>query len=124
MTYEYEPYDRRKLYNAVHSKGTYTFTLGTNDLEELGVIGVDDQAQIRDGGRFDLTPWRKNPPRRLLMNTTLSPREILHDASHVAGHLFLQLEPSGGPDGFGEISATYNPLETPTLRTVHVEPAA
>lgn len=122
MTYQYPTYDRQKLYNAVHGKDTYTFTLGTADLEDLGVKLPNDQAQIRDGGRFDLTPWRKNPPRPSLLNTGLTPREILLDASQVAGHLFLQLEPSGGPDGMGEISATYNPMETPTLRVVHVEP--
>ena len=72
--------------------------------------------------RAPKSPWRKNPPRRSLLDSGLTARGILHDASHVAGHLFLQLEPSGGPAGTGEISATYNPLETPMLRVVHVEP--
>ena len=122
MTYQYSTYDRQKLAEAVRLKGTYSFTLGTGEAEGLGVKLPNDQAQIRDGGRFDLTPWRKNPPRRSPLGSGLTARGILHDASHVAGHLFLQLEPSGGPAGTGEISATYNPMETPTLRVVHVEP--
>jgi hypothetical protein len=97
--------------------------LETGDAADLGVTHEDDVAQIRDGGRFDLTPWRKNPVKRLLMQSTLSPREILYDASHVAGHLYLQLDPGAGPAGAGEISATYNPLSTTTMRTVHVEPS-
>lgn len=122
MTYQYPTYDRAALDRAVASKGFYVFTLGTWDVTELGVFDEDDQAQIRDGGRFDLTPWRKAGPRRVLTPPTTA-RDILHDASHVAGHLYLQMEPGAGPHGAGEISAMYvhTTLSTTATRSVHVE---
>lgn len=121
MTYQYPNYDREELERAVANKGHYVFTLATADVTELGVFNEDDQAQIRDGGRFDLTPWRKSGPRRVLTAPSTA-RDILHDASHIAGHLYLQMEPGAGETGSGEISAMYSPLTTTTPRTVVVEP--
>jgi len=123
MTYQYPAYDRQQLENAVRTKTQYVFTLATGDVMDLGVTHEDDQAQIRDGGRFDLTPWRKNGPRSLLQAPPTTPREILTDASDVAAFLYLQLEPGAGPHGSGEISAMYSPLTTTTPRFVHVEPS-
>lgn len=122
MTYIFEPYNRQLLDQAVQQGGSFTFSLGTNDVGDLGLSHPDDVAQVRDGGRFDLTPWRKNPIRRVILETPLSAREILHDASRLAGHLYLQYEQAGGSAGMGDISATYNPMDSTTLRVVQLDP--
>lgn len=123
MTYTFEPYNRQTLDQAVKQKGTFSFSLGTNDIAELGISNPDDVAQVRDGGRFDLTPWRKNPIRRVRFDiTVMTAREILHDASQVAAYLYLQFEQAGGANGLGDISATYNPLNSPTVRVVQLDP--
>ncbi|WP_266158598.1 hypothetical protein [Dyella silvatica] len=123
MTYKYPTYVRQHLEDAVKHQHEYIFTLATWDVIELGVFNDDDQAQIRDGGRFDLTPWRKSGPRQVLTAPTTA-HGILLDASHIAGHLYLQMEPGAGNAGAGEISAMYvpHPPSTTATRTVHVEP--
>lgn len=124
MTYTFATYNRQTLDQAFKQKGTFSFSLGTNDINDLGISHTDDVAQVIEGGRFDLTPWRKNPPRRALLNEpSMTAREILHDASFVVGHLYLQYEQSGGENATGDISATYNPLETPAPRLVTLDPA-
>lgn len=124
MTYQFEPYDRQKLQAAYQAKVPYAFTLGTGDVLDLGVTNEDDQAQVRDGGRFDLTPWRKSGARSILPPPPpVTAREILADASNIVGHLYLSLDPGAGPHGSGEISAMYSPLTSTTPRLVVVEPS-
>lgn len=125
MTYEFDTYNRQLLSQAVQQGGSYTFSLGTGSIGDLGISNPDDVAQVREGGRFDLTPWRKNPsPRLTLEKYALTARDILHDASRVAGCLYLHLhyEQAGGEAGVGDISATYNPMASTTLRMVQLDP--
>lgn len=119
MTYQHEPYDRTLLLNAVKNGGFYSFSLGTANIADLGITDPDDEAQVRDGGRFDLTPWRKwaAPKPTLLGKPTWGPMNILHDASLIAGHLYLQVE-LGANDGTGDISASYSAAPNTAIRTV------
>lgn len=119
-----DTFDSSMLARAVKDGGTYSFSLGTADIKDLGLTDEDDIAQVCAGGRFDLTPWRKwgKPPQSLFSESApMTPMHILHDASRIAAYLYLNYEQSGGADGMGDVSATYNALNTPALRVVHVD---
>lgn len=118
MTHTYPLYSRQKLADAVGSQGTYTFSLGTSDPKDLGITDDDHIAEIISGGRFDLTTWRKWQPKLLAPQ----PMRTLHNASQVAGYLYLSVELTGGKDGAGDITATYNPMESTTPRLIHLDP--
>ncbi|KRE90876.1 hypothetical protein ASG87_01685 [Frateuria sp. Soil773] len=96
------------LAHAFNNKTFHTFSLGTADISAIGVTHPDDVAQIRDGGRFDLTPWH-NLAGQIPRLMEKSPVQILQDASTVVPYLYLQLDQSAGLDGRGDITATYNP---------------
>lgn len=126
MAQIYNTYDRAALAQAVKAGTCWTFSLKTNDITALGLTNEDDIHQVREGGRFDLKPWRGwNPNRSLMAPVRETPMSILHDASSVAPYLYLQLDQSGGPDGMGDITATYNPptsdAASPTLRVLEID---
>jgi len=122
MTYTFEKYDRNLLDRAVKNGHSVTFSLGTDDIGELGISHPHDVALVRVGDWFDLHAWQTKPIRRLMLETPKSPREILDSASGLVGYLYLQYEQAGGPAGMGDISATYNPLVAPTSRVVQLDP--
>lgn len=122
MTTLYPAYDRQALDRAVHSKSTFTFSLGTSDVKDLGITDPDGMLEIKAGGRFDLTTWRKWQPKPHAPQAM----HTLHDASQIAGHLYLGIEPTSsadGREGITDITATYSPLTTTTPRTLHLDPS-
>lgn len=126
MAENYNTYNRDALAQAVKAGTTWTFSFKTNDISALGLAHEDDVKQVIEGGRFSLAPWRGWSPKRSLMNTKKeTPMSVLHDASSVAPYLYLQLDQSGGPNGMGDITATYNPptenADSPTLRVLRVD---